>query len=85
MSTNGDLIRKAIEQKGVNQKEAAALLEISEQYLSDIVNGRRLVSPFVAVRLQHHFRLSAQILMDLQTARDLTVAWEEFKKVSVTP
>src|SRR5688572_16194907 len=72
-----DLIRQAIEQKNMTQKEAAAILGISQTYLSDLITGKRSVSAFVAVRLQRHFRINAQILMFQQITAQLSEAWKE--------
>jgi addiction module HigA family antidote len=78
MTEPAELIRTAIERKDINQKEAAKLLEISEQYLSDLVNGKRSVSAFVAVRLQRQLGMNAQILLFQQATAELQKAWEEY-------
>lgn len=68
-------VRQAIVLSRQTQKEIASQLGISEQYLSDICNGRRAVSAFVAVRLEHvlgvdaHKILIDQVLEDLRQAR----------------
>lgn len=80
MSKTAEIIRTAINQKGINQKEAARLLEISEQYLSDLINGKRSVSAYVAVRLQRQLRMNAQLLLLQQANAELQVAWEEYDK-----
>lgn len=72
-------IRAAINKSGESQKTIAAKLTISEQYLSDIIHGRRLVSPFVAVRLEHVLGVNAHKIMVDQTLEELRLAWIEFE------
>lgn len=79
MNIASTLIREAIMQKGLSQKQAAAKLCISQSYLSDIVLGRRSVSAYVAVRLELLFGIDAMRLMALQTRDELTQAWKEYQ------
>lgn len=76
--STGELIKRAIGHKVGTQKEAAAQLCISESYLSDIINGRRSVSAFVAVRLQRQFGMNAQMLLFQQATAELAAAWAEY-------
>ncbi len=75
-----DLIALAIARKGMNQKQAAAALQISETYLSDLVTGKRSVSAYVAVRLQVELGMNAQILLFQQATAELQTAWEEYQE-----
>jgi plasmid maintenance system antidote protein VapI len=68
-------VRSAIRASGLSQKEVAARLTISEQYLSDICNSRRAVSAFVAVRLQAVLGVDGRKLMLDQALVD----WERAK------
>lgn len=72
-------IRAAIKQSGRTQKEIAAAMEISEQYLSDIATGRRSVSAYVAVRLEAVLGIDSHKIMVDQALYELRCAREEFK------
>ena len=76
-------IRAAIARSGRTQKEIAAELTISESYLSDICNGRRAVSAFVAVRLEAVLDVDAHKLMIDQSLFELRQAREEYDRVMV--
>lgn len=78
MTAPHEFIRLAIAKKDITQKQAAELLEISEQYLSDLVRGRRSVSSFVAVRLQRRLGMNAEMLLLQQIRAELDVAWQEY-------
>lgn len=79
MNEPHEFISLAIAKKGITQKQAATQLEISEQYMSDLVRGRRSVSAYVAVRLQRHLGLNAEMLLLQQIRAELQIAWEEYK------
>jgi plasmid maintenance system antidote protein VapI len=72
-----DRVRAAIERKGLTQKQAAAVLMISQTYLNDILTGKRAVSGYIAVRLQKHFGVNAQILLFQQATAEIAAAWDE--------
>lgn len=71
-------IRNAIAGHGMTQKDAAARLTISESYLSDICNGRRLVSAYVAVRLERVLGIDAQKMIIDQALDELRIARAEY-------
>jgi plasmid maintenance system antidote protein VapI len=73
-------IRRAIAARGLTQQDAAALLGISESYLSDVLNKRRGISGFVAVRLEAHFGISAQKLLVDQAIMEWEVAKHAYAK-----
>lgn len=71
-------IQHAIDKTGCTQKEIATRLNISQQYLSDIVRGRRAVSAFVAVRLETVLGIDALKVMTDQTFDELRKARQEY-------
>lgn len=75
----GDIIRSAIEQRQMTQKATAMRLGISETYLSDILNGKRAVSAYVAVRLERVLGLDASTLYYRQAMSELQEARRNFK------
>jgi len=79
-TTTGDLIAIAMRRKGWILPEAAARLEITEKYLRDLLADRLPVSAYVAVRLQQHLGVNAQLLLVGQVMAELQTAWEEYKQ-----
>lgn len=69
------LIHIAIQGSKLSQKKAAEKLGISEQYLADVLGGRRRVSAQIAVRLEMAWGYPAvnflypQIQADVEKAR----------------
>ena len=59
-----DAIRERISDKGLNQKQAAKLLGISESRVSDILNGRRKINLNIAKRLRDNFGVSIDFILD---------------------
>ena len=59
-----DTIRERMEEKGINQKQAAKLLGISESRVSDLLNGRRKINFNIAKRLRDCFGIPADFIFD---------------------
>ena len=59
-----DTIREKMEEKGVNQKQTAKLLGISESRVSDLLNGRRKLNLNIAKRLRDNLGISADLILD---------------------
>jgi antitoxin component HigA of HigAB toxin-antitoxin module len=59
-----DTIRKRMEEIGVNQKQAAKLLGISESRVSDLLNGHRKLNMNIAKRLRDNFGIPADFILD---------------------
>ena len=59
-----DTIREKMEEKGVDQKQAAKLLGISESRVSDLLNGKRKLNLNIAKRLRDNFGISADLILD---------------------
>ena len=59
-----DTVREKMEEKGVNQKQAAKLLGISESRVSDLLNGKRKLNLNIAKRLRDNFGISADFIFD---------------------
>ncbi len=72
--TVGEVIKRELELRGMSQLAAAATMGISEQYLSDIIAGRRNISPQVALKLERVFGTSALQWMVMDVERRLEKA-----------
>lgn len=70
----GYYIEEIIEDSGLNQKDFAKRLGISEKSVSKLVHGKQSLSPEIAVKLSRMLGTSAQYWLNLQSAYDATVA-----------
>lgn len=77
MSEVTERIQHAIARSGLTQKAVAVRVNISEQYLSDIVNGRRAVSAYVVLGLERVLDMNAQLLLYAQVNEELAAARAE--------
>lgn len=77
----GDLLADVIPATGRSKTEIASLLGISRQHLYDIMEGRKPVSPSVAVRLGKLFGNGPGIWVRMQAAYDM---WHAERNVDVS-
>jgi HTH-type transcriptional regulator/antitoxin HigA len=71
MSPPGVYIRMELEARGWSQVDLAQILGRAVQTVSDIVNGKRSITPETASGLAAAFGTTAQVWMNLQTSYDL--------------
>lgn len=57
-------IREKMSERGVNQKEVAKLLGISESRISDLLGGRRRLNLNIAKKLRDNLGISADFILD---------------------
>jgi antitoxin HigA-1 len=67
----GVVLRQCIEPLGLTITQAAAALGVTRTTLSQLVNGKRGISPIMAVRLSKVFGGSAESWLTQQTHHDL--------------
>ena len=67
----GVVLRQCIEPLGLSITAAAAALDVTRTTLSELVNGRRGISPEMAVRLSKVFGGSAESWLVQQAQYDL--------------
>lgn len=67
----GTYIRVGLSARGLSQREFASALGVSEQYMSDIICGRRGISVKVALRLEEVTNLFAETWLNRQMRYDL--------------
>ena len=63
----GETIRENMEFLGMNQKELAARLDITQKHLSNIINGNAPITYDTALKLELVIGPSAQFWMNLET------------------
>ncbi|GMT48113.1 MAG: hypothetical protein IEMM0007_1679 [bacterium] len=66
---------------GITQKELAMELKTSFRTVNEIVNGKRAVSPDMALRLSKYFGMSADFWLNAQKNYDLQKAWQKNKDI----
>jgi len=67
----GVVLRQCIEPLGLTITQAAAALGVTRTTLSELVNGKRGISPIMAVRLSKVFGGSAESWLTQQAHHDL--------------
>lgn len=80
------LKRQMVEPRGINVKELAQHLGVSQRNLSNVLNGQTSLTADMAIRFEKAFGLRADTLMRMQGAHDLALArvHEDEIKVSVS-
>lgn len=59
---------------GMNQQALAKALGVPQARISDIVDGKRPISPEIARALSRHFGTTAEYWLDMQASYDLELA-----------
>lgn len=70
----GEVLKDELEARGVKQKDFAATIGMPASVLNDIVNGKRSVTPDIAILLEAALGKDAVSWLRLQSERDLEVA-----------
>ncbi|MGD0186698.1 MAG: HigA family addiction module antitoxin [Roseiarcus sp.] len=84
----GRILKREIETRNLSANALAIALRTPSGRITDILNGKRGVSPETAMRLARYFGNSARFWLNLQTAYELAVAESELgEKIAaeVTP
>jgi len=72
------LLREFLEPLGISQTEFAKRIGVNFRTVHDIVNGKRGISPEMAIRLSKFFKTTPQFWANLQRDYDL---WRAYKKL----
>jgi addiction module HigA family antidote len=78
----GDTIREELDERGITAYKLAQGLGIQETAVSQILRGKRRITPRTALRLAEFFGTSAQFWLNLQSAYDLE---EERRRMAPEP
>ena len=73
----GRILKDEIEARGLSANALAIALRTPSGRITDILNGKRGISPETAMRLARYFGNSARFWLNLQTAYELAVAEAE--------
>jgi antitoxin HigA-1 len=69
----GRLLKRELEARGLSANRLALDLGVPSGRITDILNGRRGISPDTAVRLGRYFGNRAQFWLDLQSQYGIAV------------
>ncbi len=70
----GRILKRELSARGVSANGLALALRVPSGRVTDILNGKRSLSPDTALRLGRYFGNSPRFWANLQTAYDLAVA-----------
>ena len=73
----GRVLKRELEARRLSANALAIALRTPSGRITDILNGKRGVSPETAMRLARYFGNSARFWLNLQTAYELAVAEAE--------
>lgn len=74
-----------LEPAGLTVTETAKSLNMPRAALSEIIHGRRRITPKMAIKLAKAFKGDAQSWLNCQTAYDLWQAEQSYHAEDVTP
>lgn len=67
------LLKEFLEPMGVSQNRLAKDINVPSRRINEIVNGKRAVTPDVALRLSRYFGLSERFWINFQSRYDLEI------------
>lgn len=73
----GRILKRELAAREISANRLALALRVPSGRLTDILNGKRGISPDTALRLGHFFGNSARFWLNLQTSYELAVAERE--------
>ena len=73
----GRVLRRELAARDLSASRLALALRLPSGRITDILNGKRGISPDTALRLGRYFRNSARFWLNLQTAYELALAEKE--------
>ena len=77
----GDVLRDDfLKPLGLSQYALAKAIGVPQIRISEIVNGKRAITPDTALRLARYFKTSAEFWMGMQTTHDLEIARDRIGK-----
>jgi addiction module HigA family antidote len=84
----GRILKRELEARELSANRLALALRLPSGRITDILNGKRGISPETALRLARYFGNSGRFWMNLQTAYELALAERQIGErvaVEVTP
>lgn len=73
----GRILKRELTTRDLSANRLALALRVPSGRITDILNGKRRISPETALRLAHFFGTSAGFWVNLQARYDLAIAEKE--------
>jgi HTH-type transcriptional regulator/antitoxin HigA len=80
----GRIIRRELEARGWTQKNLAKIVGRPEQTISNIISGRKRITPETALQLAEAFGTSPELWINLETQYQLHLARDKYEETSIT-
>ena len=77
----GEFLKKLIGEKKINQQDLAERIQTSRVAVNQVMNGRRSITPLMALKLEGALGISARKLLENQSLSGLDRAYAENKDV----
>lgn len=74
----GRILKRELSARKLSANRLALALRVPSGRITDILNGKRSISPETALRLAHFFGTGAEFWVNLQARYDLAVTEKEF-------
>lgn len=75
----GEILKDEMASRGLNMNQFAKELHVPAGRISQIISGKRAITPDTAIRLGCYLGTSAEVWMNLQTQYDLAIARQKLK------
>lgn len=70
----GEVLAEELEERGVSATELARQIRVPANRISQLINGKRMITADTALRLGHWLGMNPQFWMNLQAQYDLHAA-----------
>lgn len=75
----GEILKEEMESRGLNMNRFAKELHVPAGRISQIMAGKRAITPDTAIRLGCYLGTSAEVWMNLQVQYDLAITRKKLK------
>jgi addiction module HigA family antidote len=79
----GKILREIIEDEGITQTKLAKEIGVSFRTINELINGKRKITPEMALKLSKRFKTTPIFWINLQANYDLWKAARKLEKVEV--
>lgn len=79
----GEFIKDELEARGMKQKDLCEKMEIAKNVLSELIHGKRNLTPILALKLETALGINAEFWMKLQVQYDINLIRNKYPKSSI--
>ena len=81
----GEVIKDEIEYRGISQKQLSEQIGVPYTMLNEILNGKRPVTPTIAILLEAALGIDAEIFVNMQTRYKVSITAIITQTIKPTP